>query len=687
MYSSQLTDYRRLQNTICDILKQQQQGNSNYYTNNNDIIPDSDNQYTIGDSNHRFHSVYLGPGTIYMGDASQTSVGVNYCNVLWCKPGVATSYIEFANSNYPEDTESIQSGIHVFYNVACNDLWKRYPDGTTASFGTVRGETGPQGPIWQFSNDLLPLTPGLNIGAAASNINNLYLSNTLVINGAAITSLSGYLNYQGQQVATSTDLTNGLSTLSSIVSYGLSSVAEQPNPGLSTLSSIVSYGLSSVLGAGNAIGISSLSSVVSYGLSSILNSNTQQPYLGGMLRVDQIYGNDTNAPANKYQTAFKTIGAAMARANYGDQVWVLPGTYNEAVVFSNGVNLRGVNLNSVIIQQLNVTNNTTLITLASNSRLEDVTLKLTSSSSNAKQLVGVLFSNVQGTAKIRTVVTNFDNSAMTCNVATNFYGIYSTGNSATGVSSFDEMQRCTINVTSSGPGAKRGIYLDGSNALHCRDVNIYCKDNPTYSVSSNGTYFGCETNHPNAVFTIKTATTYGFAAVSGNVSADISQTQGQIILASTDLPNRNGNGKGFTADIAQPSLTFGISGAPDKYLFTYLIPGVVNGGNADIPTYYGIRCPTLSMIDQLSFQVQSIVTAGMSVAALLYKNSNIQSNFTLILSNGGPTFITTSNLSLTITKNDTYAIILSNVGTNNFHTTGAGTDYIVNYPLITVSFY
>ena len=687
MYSSQLTDYRRLQNTICDIQRQQQQGNSNYYTNNNDIIPDSDDQYTIGNSNHRFHSLYLGPGTIYMGDSSKTSMGVNYCNVIYCKPGVAAPYIEFTNSNYPDETESIQSGIHVYYNVACNDLWKRYPDGTNASFGTIRGETGPQGPTWQFSNDLIPLTAGLNIGAAESNINNLYLSNTLVINGATITSLSGYLNYQGQQVATSTDLTNGLSTLSSVVSYGLSTVAQQPTPGVSTLSSIVSYGLSSVLGAGNAIGISSLSSVVSYGLSSILNSNTQQPYLGGVLRVDQIYGNDMNAPANKYQTAFKTIGTAMANANYGDQVWVLPGTYNEAVVFSNGVNLRGVNLNSVIIQRLNVTSNTTLITLASNSRLEDVTLKLTSSSSNAKQLVGVMFSNVQGTAKIRTILANFDNSAMTCNVATNFYGIYSSGSSATGVSSFDEMQRCTINVTSSGPGAKRGIYLDGSNALHCRDVNIYCKDNPTYSGTSNGTYFGCETNHPNAVFTIKTSTTYGYAAVAGNTSADISQTQGQIILASTDLPNRAGNGKGFTAAIAQPSLTFGISGAPDKYLFTYLMPGVVNGGNADIPTYYGLRCPTLSMIDQLSFQVQSIETTGMSVAALLYKNSNIQSNFTLILSNGGPTFITTSNLSLTITKNDTYAIILSNVGTNNFHTTGAGADYIVNYPFITVSFY
>jgi len=85
----------------------------------------------------------LGPGTIYMGDPNKSEISVNYCNVLLCKPGVASPYIEFTNSNYPNETDSIQAGIHVYYNVACNDLWKRYPDGCNAPFGTVRGETGP----------------------------------------------------------------------------------------------------------------------------------------------------------------------------------------------------------------------------------------------------------------------------------------------------------------------------------------------------------------------------------------------------------------------------------------------------------------------------------------------------------------------------------------------------------------
>ena len=57
----------------------------------------------------------------------------------------------------------------------------------------------------------------------------------------------------------------GISSLSSIVSYGLSSLIV--DPGISSLSSIVSYGLSSLI---VDPGISSLSSIVSYGLSSLI---------------------------------------------------------------------------------------------------------------------------------------------------------------------------------------------------------------------------------------------------------------------------------------------------------------------------------------------------------------------------------------------------------------------------------
>ena len=60
----------------------------------------------------------------------------------------------------------------------------------------------------------------------------------------------------------------GISSLSSIVAYGLSTVALQPAPGVSSLSSIVAYGLSTVA-LQPAPGVSSLSSIIAYGLSTV----------------------------------------------------------------------------------------------------------------------------------------------------------------------------------------------------------------------------------------------------------------------------------------------------------------------------------------------------------------------------------------------------------------------------------
>ena len=105
MNASQLTDYKRLQKIICDLKSEDKTG---YYTRDNDLIPDTDNVYTLGDSNHRFHSLYVGPGTIYMGDSGQSEIAVNRCNVLLCKPGLAAPYIEFTNSNFPNETDSIK---------------------------------------------------------------------------------------------------------------------------------------------------------------------------------------------------------------------------------------------------------------------------------------------------------------------------------------------------------------------------------------------------------------------------------------------------------------------------------------------------------------------------------------------------------------------------------------------------
>jgi len=80
--------------------------------------------------------------------------------------------------------------------------------------------------------------------------------------GFGISSLSSIVSYGLSSIYSPI----GLSSLSSIVSYGLSSLGASGSFGISSLSSIMSYGLSSVY---SPLGISSLSSIISYGLSSI----------------------------------------------------------------------------------------------------------------------------------------------------------------------------------------------------------------------------------------------------------------------------------------------------------------------------------------------------------------------------------------------------------------------------------
>ena len=89
----------------------------------------------------------------------------------------------------------------------------------------------------------------------------------------------------------------GISFLSSIISYGLSSVVGVNTQGVSSLSSIVSYGLSSVVGV-NTQGVSSLSSIVSYGLSSVYS-----PYGTSSLSSIVSYGLSSIAIASQSLTA------------------------------------------------------------------------------------------------------------------------------------------------------------------------------------------------------------------------------------------------------------------------------------------------------------------------------------------------------------------------------------------------
>jgi hypothetical protein len=113
-----------------------------------------------------------------------------------------------------------------------------------------------------------------------------------------------------------------------------------------------------------------------------------------LVLVDGGSGNDATGVISGGGPPFATIGAAIAAvsaANGGSGsgyvVLVQPGTYSQAITLLSILVVRGAAANAVTIQQLTVTSTTTVATLGAGSILEDVTIKVTSSSAVA--LTGV----------------------------------------------------------------------------------------------------------------------------------------------------------------------------------------------------------------------------------------------------------------------------------------------------------
>ena len=417
---------------------------------------------------------------------------------------------------------------------------------------------------------------------------------------------------------------------------------------------------------------------------------------GKVLRVDSVYGNDTTALTNQYGFPFTTIAAAMSVASTSDMIYLLPGTYNETVVFRSTITIRGANNNGVTIQQANVTADTTLVKMNRNTRLEDVTLNLTSISPLATKLVGVEISSCQESVKLRTVVINVNNSGLATNgTPTNLYGIYSSGYSSTlQFNTVDNMERGSINVTGNGTGKKRGVYNDNSNRIQLRNTVVYCTDmmNGTYS---GGSYIGIETVNSNSIIAIKTSSVNGnHYTNNGTTSADISQTFGNITVSGTDLINRNANNNGININGAQSIMSFAVSGVLSNFLAfdaggghhisnswsnSFLTPGTLSFTtiNADpITVYNGIHLGNTNLITTMGFQASAGPGGTLSSFAVLYKNGAIVPNFVLPIT-GTNTLNFLSTSTLTLLNTDTFGVYLSTSLSNT----------VMSNPVITLSFY
>ena len=286
---------------------------------------------------------------------------------------------------------------------------------------------------------------------------------------------------------------------------------------------------------------------------------------GNVLVVDQVYGNDSLAAEDPFNRPFLTLTAALTKATSGMCVYLMAGAYQGPITIPNGVAIRGISTQVVSINALNVTSATTLVTMGTQTRLEDVTLNL-SSSANVN-LIGVDFpSGTPQTAKMRTMVVNVTSTATGLCAIT---GVRSAGTSSTVISSANAIRASTINVFPNGTGVNRGILVSAGNRFAIRDVNVFISGAGANNV-------GVETTHADAVCELKIST---ISSITTNVDQtqhhDINRPLGSIVLTGTDLYHNDANGNSFTTTQEPANLFFGIIGNPGTDRRYYLIPGVI----------------------------------------------------------------------------------------------------------------
>jgi hypothetical protein len=328
---------------------------------------------------------------------------------------------------------------------------------------------------------------------------------------------------------------------------------------------------------------------------------------GRLLRVDQLYGSDISGALAKYTNPFQTIMGALSNAVAGEVVEILPGTYNETVVVPANVSLQGVGAQAVILQRLNCTSNTTLLTMGSNCRVENFTANL-SSASNV-DLIGVDFPDgTVPTAKLRNSIWTVTSTATGSNT---ILGCRSAGTSSTAFAAANMIQRSTLNVISSGTGPARGILVSGSNRFSVRDIVIYARGDGNNIV-------GVETTNAGAFFDTKTTTING-------KTHDINRSAGTIQLGFTDLVNNDANGNSFSVSTEPAHIYYGVIGNIGNATH-FLSPGTIPYASLET-TEFGLPFAQPVMIFEGVFRASTPMTGAQSAVFTLHKNASSNAAF------------------------------------------------------------
>ena len=382
---------------------------------------------------------------------------------------------------------------------------------------------------------------------------------------------------------------------------------------------------------------------------------------GNTLVVDAVNGNDSTATPGG--SAYLTINAAVTALVAGDAIWVLPGTYTltSPITMPTNTSMRGMNTRAVTIQLLNAASTTQMITMGTNTRIEDVTILLTPANGNVNVTAIYLADGISQTSKVKGCNITVNTTGVTAGTG-NVFAVYCDQTSPITANSFETnvLISNTINVYSANTGTTAGIYLTNAGYISTRDINIF--------VSSIGV----------GVQTTGTATAIlRTTAISGGTS-DIKQQSGTIQLGSgTDLINKNAGGYPFTTFETPVSVYYAVKGAmfttpnvTTGWLWPGTLAAVKQTGTIPqypdtTPGYYAITQSTI--VYGVTTNLTTAPGGTYSTLVTLYDNALLMP-FTIGYGATESGFKTSFNSTFTMYTNNTMAVHISSIndpGVNN----------------------